>query len=120
MGVSLAVSLPLRNDDTVGHTCRLEVNRMGIVAYCPNRHRIKVKDELAGRKGICPECGIRFRIPQESQSELPVAAAASPASTSPPAREPGVGLPIAEIVSFDAVLAATLPRALPLAEPDVG
>jgi hypothetical protein len=46
MGVSLAVSLPLRNDNTVGHTCRLEVNRMGIVAYCPNRHRIKVKDEL--------------------------------------------------------------------------
>ena len=93
---------------------------MGIVAYCPNRHRIKVKDELAGRKGICPECGIRFRIPHESQSEPPVATAASPASTSPPAREPGRGLPLAEIVSFDAVLAATLPRALPLAEPDVG
>lgn len=118
--MSLAVSLPPRNDSLTEHVCRLEVNRMGIVAYCPNQHRIKVKDELAGRKGICPECGIRFRIPQESQSELPVAAAALPASTSPPAREPGRGLPTAEIVSFDAVLAATLPRALPLAEPNVG
>jgi len=36
---------------------------MGIVAYCPNGHRIKVKDDLAGKKGICPTCAARFRIP---------------------------------------------------------
>jgi len=87
---------------------------MGIVAYCPNRHRVKVKDELAGRKGICPTCGVRFRIPPESQPEPTPPAAparAAPAATSP------TGLPVAEIVSFDANLAATLPRALPLATP---
>jgi len=42
---------------------------MGIVAYCPNDHRVKVKDNLAGKKGICPTCGARFRIPFESQPD---------------------------------------------------
>jgi len=93
---------------------------MGIVAYCPNRHRIKVKDELAGRKGICPECGVRFRIPRESQPEPPVPilapASPAPAPVPQPEIEPATGLPVAEIVSFDAAVAATLPRALPLAD----
>jgi hypothetical protein len=93
---------------------------MGIVAYCPNQHRVKVKDELAGRKGICPTCGVRFRIPRTSQPEpaaglAPVPAAVAPAASaapSPPDR------PVAEIVSLDPDLAATLPRALPLATPE--
>jgi len=88
---------------------------MGIVAYCPNQHRVKVKDDLAGRKGVCPTCGARFRIPLESQPEpaLPV-----PAQAPAPAATSATGLPVAEIVSFDTNLAATLPRALPLATPD--
>jgi hypothetical protein len=94
---------------------------MGIIAYCPNRHRMKVKDELAGRKGICPECGVRFRIPLESQPEppVPVLAPAAPPAAAPASRaagQPSPGLPVAEIVSFDAELAATLPRVLPLAD----
>jgi hypothetical protein len=98
---------------------------MGIVAYCPNQHRVKVKDDLAGRKGVCPTCGARFRIPLASQPEptLPVPApAAAPAGRAPsapaapaPVATSATGLPVAEIVSFDANLAATLPRALPLA-----
>jgi hypothetical protein len=128
---------------------------MGIVAYCPNDHRVKVKDNLAGKKGICPTCGARFRIPFESQPdrkhvaiddtgpaedlfetllESPVQALQSPP---PPAAVPvlapalqpvnvpaavtarlsSTGLPIADIVSFDANVAASLPRALPLANP---
>jgi hypothetical protein len=110
---------------------------MGIVAYCPNQHRVKVKDDLAGRKGVCPTCGARFRIPLASQPEptLPVPApAAAPAGRAPsapaapapaaPAPAPvatsATGLPVAEIISFDADLAATLPRALPLATPEQG
>ena len=92
---------------------------MGIVAYCPHGHRLKVKDDLAGRKGICPECGTRFRIPLESQPE-PTVSAAGPeaaAAVSPPAPS-RTGRPVATVVSFDAELAATLPRALPLAPPD--
>ncbi len=124
---------------------------MGIVAYCPNDHRVKVKDNLAGKKGICPTCGARFRIPFESQPDrkhvaiddtgpaedllempaqtavpapaappLPAAAPVlAPVSMPPPApvtaKLSATGLPIAEIVSFDANLAASLPRAMPLA-----
>ncbi len=83
---------------------------MGIIAYCPRGHRLKLKDELAGRKGICPQCGDRFRIPYESQNPPPTDSADGPtAGTSPR------GLPVASVVSLDADLAATLPRALPLA-----
>lgn len=67
---------------------------MGIVAFCPQGHRVKVKDQLAGRKGICPTCGSRFRIPRESVAE-------------PPAP-----LPLARVVVLDPVVIATLPRAL--------
>jgi hypothetical protein len=72
---------------------------MGIVSFCPQGHRIKVKDSLAGKKGVCPTCGARFRIPS--------------ASVEPPAS--GVGatpLPEAKIMSLDATIAARLPRAL--------
>jgi hypothetical protein len=39
---------------------------MGIKFYCPNGHKLNVKSFLAGRRGICPECDARFRIPMES------------------------------------------------------
>lgn len=95
---------------------------MGIIAYCPQGHRVKVKDHLAGRKGICPECGARFRIPVESEAE-PVAPSAVGASdgaslaVAPLPVRNAAGPPVARIVSLDADLAASLPRALPLATP---
>jgi hypothetical protein len=88
---------------------------MGIVASCPQGHRVKVKDHLAGRKGICPECGTRFRIPLESQAE-----AAGPGVAVEPPTLSQAGIPVARVVSLDADLAATLPRALPLALPESG
>ena len=75
---------------------------MGIVAHCPMGHRIKVKDYLAGRKGVCPTCGATFRIPR------PEVAAVRPDTN---------GLPVATVVSLDHELAATLPPALALATP---
>ena len=39
---------------------------MGIRFACPNGHRLNVKSYLAGKRGICPHCGIRFDIPLES------------------------------------------------------
>jgi hypothetical protein len=62
---------------------------MGIVAFCPNGHRVKVKDAFAGRKGVCPDCHSRFRIPLES-----------------------CAIPTARVLSLDAAWAATLPRAV--------
>lgn len=95
---------------------------MGIVAFCPQGHRVKVKDDLAGRKGICPQCGARFRIPDIAPPPRP---AVTPTAASRPAEPDGEtvsasGLPVARFVSLDAELAATLPRVLPLASPPAG
>jgi len=39
---------------------------MGIRCYCPNGHKLNIKEFLAGRMGICPHCGLKFPIPKES------------------------------------------------------
>ena len=39
---------------------------MGIRFYCPNGHKLNVKAFLAGKRGICPFCGAKVRIPAES------------------------------------------------------
>lgn len=73
---------------------------MGIVSFCPSGHRVKVKDHLAGKKGICPHCGATFRIPDSRDN--PQAAAC--------------GLPQAAVVSLDSLLAASLPQVIALAD----
>jgi hypothetical protein len=50
---------------------------MGIRFYCPNGHKLNVKEFQAGKRGICPHCGVKILIPMESTR---------PASSS--AREP--------------------------------
>lgn len=39
---------------------------MGIKFRCPNGHKLNVKSFLAGKRGVCPKCGVSMRIPQES------------------------------------------------------
>lgn len=39
---------------------------MGIRFYCPNGHKLNVKEKLAGKRGICPRCGVKLLIPQKS------------------------------------------------------
>jgi len=39
---------------------------MGIKFVCPNGHKLNVKSFLAGKRGICPHCDAKFRIPMES------------------------------------------------------
>jgi hypothetical protein len=36
---------------------------MGIRFFCPNGHKLNVKDHLAGKRGVCPKCGAKFAIP---------------------------------------------------------
>ena len=36
---------------------------MGIIANCANGHVLKVKDEFAGRSGLCPHCRSRVFVP---------------------------------------------------------
>jgi len=42
---------------------------MGIKFYCPQGHKLHVKSFLAGKKGVCPHCGTKVRIPLESQRD---------------------------------------------------
>ncbi len=39
---------------------------MGIRFFCPNGHKLNVKEFQAGRRGICPFCGARIQIPTKS------------------------------------------------------
>ncbi len=48
---------------------------MGIKFFCPNGHKVNVKSFLAGKKGLCPKCGVRVDIPLQS-----VAQAAGPSN----------------------------------------
>src|SRR3954469_1262062 len=36
---------------------------MGIRFNCPNGHKLNVKEFLAGKRGVCPQCGAKFIIP---------------------------------------------------------
>lgn len=40
---------------------------MGIRFSCPNGHNLNVKTFLAGKRGVCPQCGARFVIPGPSE-----------------------------------------------------
>jgi GYF domain 2 len=43
---------------------------MGIKFHCPNGHKLNVKAFLAGKKGVCPKCGTKVRIPTASEPGL--------------------------------------------------
>jgi hypothetical protein len=47
---------------------------MGIKFRCPNGHKLNVKSHLAGRRGVCPDCGTTFRIPREGTSDSSILA----------------------------------------------
>ena len=36
----------------------------GIVVYCPNGHRIRVREEYRGAAGKCPACNVMYLVPQ--------------------------------------------------------
>jgi hypothetical protein len=55
---------------------------MGIRFYCPNGHKLNVKESQAGQKGICPRCGATMQIPLESTRRT------SKSPSSPPTPEP--------------------------------
>ena len=60
---------------------------MGVRFECPNGHKLHVKAELAGKRGICPECGVKFVVPSFS-GERVAADAAGPPSTAVPTPTP--------------------------------
>jgi hypothetical protein len=43
---------------------------MGIKFHCPSGHKLNVKAFLAGKRGVCPKCGAKLRIPTASEPGL--------------------------------------------------
>ena len=63
---------------------------MGIRFLCPNGHRLNVKSHLAGKRGICPDCKVRFVIPAESGGTVEALEPATVAAEMPSVAEPAV------------------------------
>jgi hypothetical protein len=40
---------------------------MGIRFSCPSGHKLNVKSFLAGKRAICPECGVKVIVPETSE-----------------------------------------------------
>lgn len=87
---------------------------LGIEAFCPNGHRMKVKDHLAGRLGVCPTCGSRFRLPDISSAQTPRHPAPFGSIPVPSAT---AALPVAEPLPLDPTVISSLPIAVPYAGP---
>ncbi|MGA2033955.1 MAG: DUF4339 domain-containing protein [Thermoguttaceae bacterium] len=71
---------------------------MGIRFYCPNGHKLNVKEFQAGRRGICPYCGAKFQIP--TQSTRPASKGKEHASEHSPAEsseDSGTNLMVSQI-----------------------
>ena len=75
---------------------------MGVRFECPAGHKLHVKAELAGKRGICPECGAKFIVPSFSGQRVTEDNGAattstvvvnSPASTITPPPVPGAPPP---------------------------
>lgn len=66
---------------------------MGIRATCPNGHELHLKSFLAGKKGICPKCGAKFRIPENAPDDGTEPESARPESAQPEAKQPASAAP---------------------------
>ena len=56
---------------------------MGIRFSCPNGHKLHVKNFLAGKRGVCPECGVTVDIPAVGIHRQPPGPAAATQSVNP-------------------------------------
>ena len=83
---------------------------MGIVSYCPNGHRVKVKDYQAGRRGLCPTCG-------DEAAEFYAEVATDPSRSALVLGAANVGLAFSSLWTSDTwkQTAVTLASAVPIA-----
>lgn len=89
---------------------------MGIRFCCPNGHRLHVKSFQAGKRGVCPQCGIKIEIPWESDPEGDEGAKSSPTEDPAPPRSSPSDVPGEPHPAAPAVVAphrATTPAAEP-------
>jgi hypothetical protein len=82
---------------------------MGVRFECPAGHKLHVKAELAGKRGICPECGAKFIVPSfsgERVAEDNGAATNSTVVVSPPPSQGGARGGIQSVANSQSVAAA--------------
>jgi hypothetical protein len=72
---------------------------MGVRFQCPQGHKLHVKAELAGKRGICPECGAKFVVPAFNGGRVAEDASAAPATGA--ASSPSTSLPASPAASVD-------------------
>lgn len=116
---------------------------MGIRFRCPNGHKLNVKSFLAGKRGVCPDCGQTFRIPPEgtddsgvvamplpsrrngsargeednlAESDFEVAVAVAAAAVSEPAKAAGEGVVFLPPMPATALRGGQSPAAAPAVE----
>jgi hypothetical protein len=100
---------------------------MGIRFHCPNGHKLNVKSFLAGKKGSCPDCGVKLRIPERSEpgldsgineeqpakSPAPAAAATVPPAVAHPAVAPAALAPAVLATPATNLQPAVMPHPAP-------
>src|SRR5262245_28284933 len=64
---------------------------MGIKFHCPQGHKLNVKAFLAGKRGVCPKCGTKVRIPLVSEPELADSEVEETDATESPVKSNGSG-----------------------------
>ena len=58
---------------------------------CPNGHRIRCQASQAGRAAKCPRCGVRFRVPDAAEVDIPQMGDSDPSVLRPEFTDSGVG-----------------------------
>lgn len=89
---------------------------MGIKFHCPNGHKLNVKAFLAGKKGVCPKCGTKMRIPAASEPGLGDDDAEDSDAGKQPAGLPGNGA-APQTPAIPAAPAMPLPAPVPVPTP---
>jgi hypothetical protein len=95
---------------------------MGIKFHCPNGHKMNVKSFLAGKKGVCPKCGVGVEVPLVSETEA--VPSSTPANGAAPASQSNAAAPASpafadtivdeqEVPSFGPAAAAELATDFP-------
>ncbi len=64
----------MRASRTANKGRKAVIRTMGIRFRCPNGHKLNVKSFLAGKRGVCPDCGQTFRIPPDGTDDSGVVA----------------------------------------------
>jgi hypothetical protein len=81
---------------------------MGIRFRCPNGHKLNVKSFLAGKRGVCPDCGQTFRIPPDGTDDSGVVAMPLPSRRNGSARAEEDNLAESDFEAAVAVAAAAV------------